>query len=77
MPIKVRFTRIESNHENLRTNSVVGWLHTPLEVGETILVTAEPLNKSFEVRCVNTTEIVRIEGNRYHTKNSTYEIVEL
>lgn len=77
MPTKVRLTRIDSTHQNLRSPSVVGWLHTPLEVGETILITADPLNKVFDGRCISTTEIERIEGNRYHTRNSVYEIEEL
>lgn len=77
MPTKVRMTRIESNHQNLRTNAVEGYLHTELKVGNPIVVTAKPLNQSFDVRAVTTTEIERIEGNRYFTRNSIYEIVEL
>lgn len=74
MQTKIRMTRIESNHENLRTPFVEGILLTPLEVGEEILVAAEPLNKAFAVRYVTTTPIQRIEGNVYHTANSVYLI---
>jgi hypothetical protein len=74
MPTKVRLTRIESSHNNLRTNSVEGFLHTELKVGNPIVVTAAPLNKSFDARAVTTTDIERIEGNRYYTRNSIYEI---
>lgn len=76
MPTKVRMTRIESNHENLRTPSVEGFLHTELKVGNPIVITAEPLVSWADVRCITTTDIERIEGNLYYTRNSIYEVLE-
>lgn len=76
-PIRVRLTRIDSNHDNLRTVAIDGWLHTKLEVGSHILLLAEPLDGAFAVRYVRTTEIESIEGDNYRTANSTYRIEEI
>jgi hypothetical protein len=74
MPTKVRLTRLDSNHQNLRTPTVEGLLHSALEVGEEIWITAEPLDKSLDVRAIRTTPIERIDGDIYHTANSIYRI---
>jgi hypothetical protein len=74
MPTKVRLTRLLSSHTNLRTPWVEGFLHSRLEVGEAILITAEPLDKAFEVRGIETTPIRKIKGDVYYTDNSAYRI---
>ncbi len=70
----VKLTRLESNHDNLRTSEIYGYLQTPLVIGEEIMITAKPLDASFDVRCIHTTPILAIDGNIYRTKNSVYRI---
>jgi hypothetical protein len=72
---RVRLTKLESTHNNLRTDVVEGILLSPLHLGYPIYVECEPLNKLDDYRrCVTTTPIVSIEGDIYKTKNSTYRI---
>ena len=70
----IKLTRLESNHNNLRTSEIYGYLQTTLVVGEEIMITAKPLDASFDVRCIHTTPILEIDGNIYRTKNSVYRI---
>ena len=74
MSIKIRMTRLDSNHENLRTPFVEGYSYCPLEVGSEIMITAQPLDDNFDVRCIRTTKVKKIEGDLYYTSNSIYRI---
>ena len=74
--MKVRLTRIESSHSNLRTDTVEGdLLYWPV-VGESIIITAEPLVES-GMRLVRTSSVCKIEGDLFHTRNSVYRLERL
>lgn len=72
--MKVRLKKIVSAHNNLRTDSIEGDLVNPLEVGQDIFIIAEPLDPAYDCRYIRTTKVLKIEGNRYYTKNSVYEL---
>lgn len=64
-----------SNHNNLRTNEVIGELVNGFPpIGEPIFLVSEPLNKDFIQRQILTTPVIKILDNQYFTKNSVYKI---
>lgn len=78
---KVRLSKIESTHENLRTPNAVGTVWNLPEVGKNITLVGEPLNKEADARIISTTEIKEVEDIseynarfRFKTLNSTYEL---
>lgn len=73
---RVLLTKITSTHEDLRTDVIEGYLYStnPVEVGKSITVMAEPLDREMDVRCIRTSPVQRIEGDLYHTLKSTYKI---
>jgi len=76
---EVRLVKIQSNHNNLRTNEIVGKCMELPEVGKTFLMTAPPLEEG-NLRIVLTTEIKECsflkEESKYlfQTQNSKYEL---
>ena len=71
-----KLTKIHSTHDNLRTNEMVGTLPYGIpEVGLCIYMEGEGLD--FGVRYIQTTYVVKIVGNEYHTKNSVYTLEEV
>jgi hypothetical protein len=76
--MNVKLTRIVSNHENLRTNSIVGKCIKTPRIHHRFLMTSEPLNKDKDIRFVLTSVVqkVHVKGNKYtfHTENSKYEL---
>ena len=76
MDFKVyKLTRVSSTHKNLRTDIVVGTMITDLEIGSPIIMSANGL--VFGSRHIQTTAIIKIEGNHYFTSNSEYIIEEV
>jgi len=76
--MNVELTQISSRHNNVRTKKIVGECsRLPVE-GRTFLMSAEPIDKSKDVRILHTTRLksVRKEDNTYYfeTQNSVYEL---
>lgn len=72
--IKVKLTRIKSNHSNLRTDEVVGIVVYGLpQVGHCFGLAAESLDPSKDIRGVLTTPVTELEGNTFKTRNSEYK----
>jgi len=76
--MKGRLTKIQSTHSNIRTKHIVGEsIGLPL-VGDSFVMTSEPLTEGTDVRIVATTtvhEVTKLERNLYEfkTRNSTYQ----
>lgn len=76
---KVKLTRIESNHTNLRTDSVEGFtLQLPIK-GSGLRVVGDSLTPGMSARVVNTSEIqsVDIKSDKefdFTTLNSSYKL---
>lgn len=75
---KVRLTKVESNHNNIRTNSMEGET-TELPVpGENFVIVGDPINPMADVRCITTSEIQLVEKTdslyTFKTLNSTYQL---
>lgn len=75
---KVQFTRIESNHQNLRTNEMLGRAPEMPEVGKELYLFGESLTNYMGTRLIRTTEIKDVQLKdgvyRFTTQNSTYEM---
>lgn len=76
--MKVRLTKIESNHNNLRTNSVEGECQDLPQLDRGLVILADPLEQG-NFRIVNTSiikEIREIGSNDYvlKTLNSLYRL---
>ena len=76
-----RLTKIESNHKNLRTNSMEGEISDLPKIGfPLIIVNDKPLDpKAGDSRMIWTTNIVEInkksdEEYEFKTQNSTYKL---
>lgn len=79
MSILVRLTKIKSNHTNLRTDKVDGFIGARPKVGETIILVGAPLASEATARLVHTTKIQTINTvnenkDIIETRNSTYEL---
>ena len=75
---KVKLTKIESNHNNLRTDIIEGITLELPEVGKSFVLAGKPLTPGTDIRLVTTTEIKNVEkiDNEYKFKtlNSTYKL---
>jgi hypothetical protein len=75
---KVKLTKVESNHNNLRTNEIEGITQELPSVGKSFQLVGESLTQGMNARIVYTTEIQFVEnmGNEYmfKTLNSTYKV---
>lgn len=73
---KVKMTRKESNHKNLRTDEIIGYTSSLPTTGENFILLSKGLEEG--VRIVRTTPITDLEVNIFKTRNSTYsyEILE-
>lgn len=75
---KVKLTKLQSNHNNLRTDSVEGFSLELPEVGKSFQLVGDPLTAGALFRGVFTTEIKNVErmGNEFvfHTMNSKYKL---
>ena len=79
--MKVRLIKLESTHENLRTDVVEGTLEVPPQIGEHMLILADPIDQDADVRYIMTSEITGVlyQPGIWHvsTKNSTYQVEEI
>lgn len=76
---KVILTKIESNHNNLRTNEVDGLTLEIPEKDKSFHMTSTPLTEGASIRSITTTpvkEVDKITENLYtfKTLNSTYSL---
>lgn len=74
---KVKLTKIESIHNNLRTNEVIGYCWNLPTVGERFMIWEEPKFENVVIREVITTTIKEVEQIyekiwEFKTQNSTY-----
>jgi hypothetical protein len=73
---KVKMSRIESSHQNLRTDEIEGYASSLPLVGENFIL----LSKGLEVgvRVVRTTPVTELRDSSFKTQNSTYgfEVIE-
>lgn len=72
--MKVRLKKILSNHNRLRTDVIEGDLAFIPVIGEIIYIIAKPLDSTQDFRKLTTSPVKKIEGNRYFTQNSVYEL---
>jgi hypothetical protein len=74
----VKLTKVESNHKNLRTDTVEGVTEKLPAVGDSFVLIGKSLTEGMNARIVYTTEIQFVEnmGNEYmfKTRNSTYKM---
>lgn len=75
--MKVRLSKIQSNHRNMRSPDMVGELRGPLTLGESITVVGKALDPKFDIRIIMTSPVQRIEGDLYYTENSVYRVEHL
>lgn len=82
----VRLTRIRSNHQNLRSDGVVGIVPCLPSVGEPISLRAKGFDDPSAIRIVHTTPVKRLRKRRLSggriafiidTENSRYELAVL
>ncbi len=77
--MKCRLTRINSVHQNLRTDEIVGGCPEAPRMGALFLMTAKSLDPAKHVRLVETTRIVKVTSSEegkvieFETKNSIYK----
>lgn len=77
---KSTLRRIESSHDNLRTETVEGYYFLPPTEGFTFCFYAKSLEADEGIRIVMTTPVVEIVredevGTVFRTANSVYEVV--
>jgi len=77
--MKAKLKKINSNHNNLRTDTVEGHIDFLPEVNLPFMIKAEPIDPNADIRLVWTTPVKSvqyIDSNTivFETKNSTYEI---
>jgi hypothetical protein len=79
--MKVKLTRISSNHRNLRTDEIIGTADRPPTVGQRFFMTAPPLATPGGIRWLETTPVQVCEriGAEFdfHTRNSHYRLLIL
>ncbi len=73
--MRVKITRVVSGHRYMRTDFMDGYLQDKPSVGKSITAFGKSLDDDPEkTRVLTTSPVVKIEGNLYYTKNSTYRI---
>lgn len=75
--MKVTLWKLKSNHQNLRTNMVVGETNLLPTKGFPFVLLAEPLTEEGDTRVVTTTLVTEVTQERddyleFTTENSTY-----
>lgn len=77
--MRVKLTKIQSTHQNLRTNEIEGETGRLPTIGERFSLFGKALNTAAHLRVVVTTEVRETKtlssGTiRFETENSTYEV---
>ena len=73
---KVKLTKKQSSHNNVRTNEIVGYAYALPQEGDHFCMFSEGLEMG--VRIIKTTPIVALTEGEFKTQNSTYgfEVIE-
>lgn len=79
MKDKVKLIKIESNHNHLRTDEIIGYCFAEPRVGERFMIWEEPKFGNVVIREVITTPIKEVEKIyeriwEFKTQNSTYHL---
>jgi hypothetical protein len=72
--IKAKLVKIESTHNNLRTNEIVGEFSYSPEVGHVFRFYSKPLDPDASIRVITTSSVQSINGQEFKTRNSTYRL---
>lgn len=77
--MQVKLTKVKSDHNNLRTDEVVGECDSLPEVGTGFSMYGEPLDSKLNVRLIRTSEITQCTltspiSYLFHTLNSVYRL---
>jgi len=64
-----KITKIESNHQNLRTNDMEGKTPVIPEVGEIFMIFGESLTPGNNMRAIHTTEV---QESKYDSETKTF-----
>lgn len=77
--VKVLLTKLESNHDRVRTKTVMGFARELPVVGEPFTMFSDPLDPSANIRMVSTTPVLRTldpcnAPSEFWTVNSHYQI---
>ena len=76
--MKVKLLKLQSTHNNLRTNEIDGECIDLPEIGQSFILLGEALNPDAKVRAIRTTPVQELkkEGNvmTFKTLNSIYEL---
>jgi hypothetical protein len=81
MKTQILFKKIKNDHERLRDDEIIGhWQNNP-QVGEQFVMYAKPKDPSASLRCVNTSNVVKIDpidnGWALHTESGSLYHVTL
>lgn len=75
---KALLTKVESNHNNLRTNSMDGRTLELPTVGKDFIIVGDSLTEGLTHRVITTTEVKEVTKNEdeytFKTQNSTYKL---
>lgn len=72
--MKVRLTRLESSHRNLRTDSVEGDAPRLPKVGHRFSMAAAPLDPAADIRLIETSPVFELVPGGFKTMNSHYQL---
>jgi len=76
--MNIKLTRIESTHNNLRTDSTVGTCVMLPTVGFSFVVLGDSLTEGLDWRLITTTEVTELRLSKgvyyFKTKNSSYTL---
>lgn len=74
--MQVTLVRITSTHNNVRTDETFGYAPALPTVGKRFVLYADPLDPfpAAALRMIITSPVVSIDGTRFITENSTYEL---
>lgn len=80
--MKHKLTKLKSNHNNLRTDEVIGNVFFPPAVGSSLVMFSEPLDKTASIRSIQTSTIQEIYELspgviEFKTRNSNYRLEKL
>jgi hypothetical protein len=76
---KIKLTKIKSNHNNLRTDTVEGWCRLLPVLNEQFVMFSEALESKEAIRMIRTTRVLGLEFSGkdevyFTTRNSSYHL---
>ena len=76
--MKVKLVKLKSNHNNLRTNEMVGECTELPIVGNSFVIFGQPIDKNAAVRVIQTTPVKDVQRMdqtlTFGTQNSSYQL---